>query len=219
MTEKRFTSQQKCGHCGNVAPMEVATAYSQTHTQYDKKGDPWECAKIFELLVCPACHRVILRTYWWSEDMESEGDTSPEILYPGETRLPPGLPSAVESAFLSAQKVKAIDANAFGVMVGRVIDEVCADKKASGESLVDKLKDLASRKEIPEKLVGVAHGLRKLRNVGAHADLGGITDKEVPIVEDLCRAVLDYVYGAPYLTQRAIDQLAALKPKQDADSK
>ena len=82
------------------------------------------------------------------------GDILREILYPAETRLPLGHPPAVEKAFLSAQKVKAIDANAFGVMVGRVIDEVCAEKQANGEFLVDRLRDLANRGETPEKLAG-----------------------------------------------------------------
>jgi Domain of unknown function (DUF4145) len=218
MAEKRFTSAQKCGHCGNVAPMEVVKGYSQTQTDEDSVGAPWEHGKIFELLLCPACYGVILRTYWWHDGMESEQDISPEVLYPSEMRLPPGLPPAVQKAFLSAQRVKSIDSNAFGVLIGRVVEEVCADRKADGKTLADKLKDLADRTEIPTKLVGVADGLRKLRNLGAHAELGELTSQEVPVVEDLCRALLDYLYVAPFLTQRAIDRLSALRTNSSGDS-
>jgi hypothetical protein len=73
--------------------------------------------------------------------------------------------------------------------------------------------DFADRREIPAKLVGVADGLRKLRNLGAHVELGELTPQEVPIVEDLCRALLDYLYAAPFLTQRAIDHLSAVTPR------
>lgn len=221
MKEKVFTSQQKCGHCGNFAPMEVVGSYSQTQTEEDGDGAPWEHGKIFQLLLCPACQGLIFRSYWWHDGMESEGDISPETLYPSETRIPPGLPLTVQRAFVSAIKVKPVDSNAFGVLMGRVLEAVCADKKANGNSLANKLKDLADRGEIPNQLIGIANGLRQLRNVGAHADLGELTPQEVPIVEDLCRALLDYLYVAPFLTQRAIDRLEALKNKPSAqqDSK
>jgi hypothetical protein len=197
--------------------MEIGAHYSQPHTDFGSDGEPWERAKVFELVVCPACYGVILRTYWWQEGVESEADIFPEILYPGETRVPFGLPTRVQKAFLSAQKVKPIDSNAFGVLIGRVVEEVCADRNAKGSTLADKLKDLAGRKEIPEKLVGVADGLRNFRNLGAHAELGELTPEEVPIVEDLCRALLDYLYTSPFLAQRAIDRLSALKrPKNSA---
>src|SRR5262249_45482703 len=162
--------------------------------------DTSEHAKVFQLLACPACQGVILRASWWDSSVESEEDISPEVLYPGETPVPPGLPPAVQKAFLSAQRVKPIDSNAFAVIMGRVLEEVCADREASGRTLADKLKDLADRGEIPAKLVGVADGLRKLRNLGAHVELGELTPQEVPIVEDLCRALLDYLYAAPFLT-------------------
>jgi len=113
--------------------------------------------------------------------------------------------------------VKPIDSNAFGVLIGRVIDLVCTDRNATGSTLNNKLEDLAKRGEIPQKLVGVASGLRKLRNVGAHAELGELTPEEVPIMEDLCRALLDYVYSAPFLAQKAqdkIDQLVQRRAKK-----
>jgi hypothetical protein len=37
-------------------------------------------------------------------------------------------------------------------------------------------------------------------------------------VEDLCRALLDYLYAAPFLTQRAVDQPSALHARANAGS-
>jgi hypothetical protein len=69
---------------------------------------------------------------------------------------------------------------------------------------------LSERGEIPSKLVDVADKLRALRNVGAHAGLGELTPDDIPIVEDLCRAILDYIFTAPFLAQRAEESLSKL---------
>jgi len=120
-----------------------------------------------------------------------------------------GLPDSVKKEYESALRVRAIDTNAFAVMLGRVLDAVCTDRGAKGQTLSKRLKYLAEQREIPDRLAEMADSVRYLRNVGAHADLGEITDEEVPILDDLCRAVLEYVYAAPELlraVQEKIDQ-------------
>jgi len=91
------------------------------------------------------------------------------------------------------------------------LDIVCQDRNADGEDLNEKLEDLSNKGEIPSKLVAVTASLRKLRNVGAHADLGELTAKEAPLLDDLCRAILEYVYSAPYLVKKAEEKLQELK--------
>jgi hypothetical protein len=91
---------------------------------------------------------------------------------------------------------------------------VCEDRSAGGKDLHSKLQDLATKGEIPTKLVGVADSLRNLRNVGAHAVLGELSNAEVPILDDLCKAILEYVYSAPYLAKQAEDRLNSLKTKK-----
>jgi hypothetical protein len=73
---------------------------------------------------------------------------------------------------------------------------------------------LAKKNEIPDKLVKVSHSLRELGNVGAHAILGELTGDETPIIDDLCRALLDYVYTAPHLAQQAEDRVKELKKRK-----
>ena len=73
------------------------------------------------------------------------------------------------------------------------------------------LSDLVKKGEIPHKLQDVAGNLRKLRNVGAHAVVGELTAQEIPIVDDLANALLQYVYGAPYLVVKAEERLKKLK--------
>jgi hypothetical protein len=160
----------------------------------------------YELCTCPACKGVTLRTYFWHDAMDPE-DVSFKILYPQAEKTQNGLPLSVQKAYEAAQKVRHIDANAYGVLLGRVLEIVCQDRGASGDPLDKKLKNLADKDEIPEKLVAVAAGLRQLRNIGAHASLGELTESELPVLNDLTRAILDYVYPAPYLASTASTRL------------
>ena len=63
--------------------------------------------------------------------------------------------------------------------------------KTSRKHLFKKLANLAENKEIPEKLIPVADKLRVFRNVGAHVALGELTENEVPILDNLSRAILE----------------------------
>jgi hypothetical protein len=43
--------------------------------------------------------------------------------------------------------------------------------------------------------------------------LSGFTEKEIPIVNALCSAILEYVYSAPYLATIAENKLTTIKTK------
>jgi hypothetical protein len=133
------------------------------------------------------------------------------VLYPVKRDAPSGVPAKISKAYNAANRVRAADANAYGVLLRRVLELVCLDRNAAGRDLNSKLADLAQKGEIPNKLVGVAKGLRQLGNVGAHATLGELTPEEIPVLDDLCRAILEYVYSAPSLAQCAEERLKRLQ--------
>lgn len=213
-SECRLSSPIVCGHCNNLSPMKIVSTYSNTQITEVKDSSPWEAGNIFEILLCPSCNRVSLRTYYWNVDMETEDEITYKYLYPISVRLPLGLPEAIKRGYDAALKVRHVDSNAFGVLIGRTIEMVCEDRGAKGLHLGNRLSILARKGEIPTKLVGIAKALARLRNVGAHPTLGELTPDEVPIVDDLCRALLDYVYNAPFLAQKAEDTLKALQTKR-----
>jgi hypothetical protein len=222
MTENTpaFTAMRKCEHCENKAPMLIATIYSQVDAHEEDVGQfghHWEEGYVHELLECPACKGVILRRYYYHDQMDWEAEEH-QTLYPVAQGLMDGLPQSVERAYESARRVRNVDPNAFGVLLGRVLDGVCKDRGAEGDSLYKRLEFLATRGDIPSNLVVVAHSLRQLRNVGAHGDLGELTPKEIPLLEDLTRAILEYVYRAPLLATRAAERVQRLRPiKEEAD--
>jgi len=193
-----------------------------SHDGYDYYRDSYsgeergELMATYQLCLCPACSRLTLREV----DQISHADEPPvAVLYPEavEDDTPRGVPDDVRKAYLSATKVRSIDANAYAVLLGRVLEIVCRDRNATGDTLAKKLADLSARNEIPERLAEVAKGLRQLRNVGAHADLGELSDAEVPVLDNLTRAILEYVYTAPLLVSDAEECLNRLKDQRKDD--
>ncbi len=215
-TERQTTGFIECIHCGNRAPMNIlAKYYASTipndddefsHYRYREEGYH------YQLLLCLACKEV---TFWRYFESEYVDDDMPfEILYPSTLSRLSGLPSRIQRAYEIALKVRPIDVNAYGVLLGRILEMICEDRKATGKDLNEKISNLATKNEIPGNLANVAHGLRRLRNIGAHASLGELTPQEIPILDNLCRAILEYVYVAPSLAAQAEQRFNSLKRKK-----
>src|SRR5688572_3581116 len=110
------------------------------------------------VIAMPCMPNISLRRMFWQE-----GETSgANIVYPIQGKAIDGLPSEVNAEYKKALKVQNIDSNAFAVLLGRVLDRVCQDKGASGNSLADRLKSLASKKIIPQQLADMALQLKDL---------------------------------------------------------
>lgn len=217
--KSEFSKPIKCGHCGNYAPMKRGANYSTIERVYDENiGVSYNEGYIYEILECPSCIKINLMSRYYNEIEDREFPPSPEILYPSNDQIPIGLPISIEKAYEAALKVKQIDANAYGVLTGRLLEMICEDRNAKGKDLNSKLSDLSTKGEIPANLVGVANGLRNLRNVGAHAVLGELTPDEVPILNSLTKAILEYVYSAPHLANIAEEKLDKLKKKSKKKS-
>ncbi|MCL1089634.1 DUF4145 domain-containing protein [Shewanella profunda] len=215
MSDTKFSSALTCNHCGNKAPMAIVSKYSRIRT-HEHEGSPmvWDEGPFWEMLECPACKGISFISGYWHEYIHDETGPDYELLYPAKAKLIRGLPPGIAKSFEAAQKVKPIDTNAFAVLLGRVLDMVCIDKKANGDSLFNRLKDIADKGIMPQQLADMAHQLRQLRNIGAHADLGELTDAEIPILESLSNAILEYVYSAPALVQLVQSKIDALKEKK-----
>ena len=104
-------------------------------------------------------------------------------------------------------RVRRVSPNAFAVLLGRVLDQICTDHQAKGKDLHHRIEALAKSGKLPEPLKEVAHGLKKLRNFGAHGNLGDLDSKDAPLLESLCRALLMYLYTVPALSADAKKRL------------
>lgn len=197
----------KCGKCEKVTNQQVVANYTdKVIDENEEEGYYNEVDYLLQLSLCPSCDFVNLT-------VENEDGTT-DVLYPTPPEELEGLPTSVAKAYKAARAVKTIDPNAFAVLLGRVLELVCLDRGAKGDILNDQLQDLANRGEMPDKLAKMAHQLRALRNIGAHATLGELTYAESPILEDLCRAILEYVYTAPHLITKVEQRINKLKKKK-----
>ena len=207
--DKQFTEPIKCRHCLNTVRMEIVAQHSEVQS-YEDQDCSWDAGWVYQLGRCPACGEITFRRYGYHDAFDPD-QWEIQYLFPVREKSLRGLPQQIHNGYEAAQKVRNIDANAYGVLLGRVLDAVCADRKAIGDTLDQRLKYLADSGEIPTKLVNVAAGLRKLRNIGAHGDLGELTPADLPVLDELTRAILEYVYSAPLLAREAEERFARLK--------
>jgi Domain of unknown function (DUF4145) len=199
----------RCGSCDKTANQQVVAEYTQTLGQEDELGDEpfyYEQDWLLRMSLCSACDTVNLSV------QDDGGEIT--VLYPKPPSDLEGLPEEIARAYKAARAVRLIDANAFAVLLGRVLELVCINRKANGDTLFKQLNDLATRGEIPGPLAAMADQLRILRNIGAHATLGELSRGEVPVLDDICGAILEYVYSAPHRVDRVAKRIAELKSRR-----
>jgi uncharacterized protein DUF4145 len=130
-----------------------------------------------------------------------------EVIDFDSTNLPPGILSSLEEA------IKAHAANCYratALMVRRVLEELCDDKKAAGGDLKQRLAALGAMTLTPKELLDAADELRLLGNDAAHInaknyDATGETEATLAI--ELAKELLKAVYQYTSL----VDRLKALK--------
>jgi hypothetical protein len=151
----------------------------------------------WRLLRCPACLRPTLE-----EIYELEGDPFPEekILYPSFPQanlISTNLPHEIAQEYEAALKVRDISDNACAVLIRRTLEVICRHENAKGKDLFIQIQVLATSGHIPQPLADMAHLLRKIGNLGAHADEDFITKSDVTTMIDFLEAILEYLYVAP----------------------
>ena len=184
--------------------MVIAGEYREIkHDSIEGLGN-FNCGEWYEILTCQNCEKVELRVHSYHHGLsEEEMPTVYKTLYPSSHSIPDGLPKRVRQEYELALKARHGDSNAYGVLLGRVLEAVFHDKKAKGYMLGQQLKDLAERNALPPEIITFAEKLNKLRAFGAHFNAGKLTAKDVPIMEKLAKVILESVYSAPHIIRQA----------------
>lgn len=133
----------------------------------------------------------------------------PEVIDFDATKIPPTIQQSMEEA-IKCHSNECYRASA--LMVRRMLEEICADREASGDNLQARIKALRSTVIIPDELLQAADELRILGNDAAHVE-AKIYDKigkeEAEIAVELGKELLKAVYQYSALVER----LRALKEK------
>jgi hypothetical protein len=99
--------------------------------------------------------------------------------------------------------VEAISCHAAGchraaaLMVRRVLEELCQDKKAQGRNLMEKVKSLQQVAILPPALLAAADELRLLGNDAAHVEAktyDAIESEEIEVALELTKELLKAAY-------------------------
>lgn len=98
---------------------------------------------------------------------------------------------------MEAHRIKESAPNAFAVQIRRALEAVCDDRGIAAGQLYKRVADLVQKGIVPQVFGEAADLLRAVGNIGAHAGTAGVHPWLVSAVDELFRAVVEYVYVAP----------------------
>ncbi len=130
------------------------------------------------------------------------------LSYPAEridfdaSKLPQPVVDALEEAITCHANQCYIAA---AMLVRKTLEELCRDRKATGENLKDRVKALKDKVVLPQEMLDGLHDLRLLGNDAAHIESREYDDvgqEEVEVAIDFAKEVLKAVYQYSALLER-----------------
>jgi hypothetical protein len=163
----------------------------------------YHAGTLWEVLICETCEKPTVRSGRYDERFDEQLEF--RVFYPKPLSLE-GLPANIAAAHEAAIRVRAVDRNAYAVLMRRTLEMVCIQQNAQGSTLAKSLDDLAERGVLPPQLIEAAHSIRFLGNEGAHAT-GEVGEADIRLLDGLSAAVLEYVYVAPQLVAKVRERM------------
>ena len=186
MHENYEIGPMQCEYCGNTTLFTVvAEDFSGAVTHEFEHPTPWGVMEdsvsrgwVHRMLICPMCQKGSFDRVF-THDGEPE---EVELLYPQPIAIPAGLPDRVAKEYSDALKERRRNPNGYAALLGRVLDAVCSDKGIPGETAGGRPIFLRKRLDqlITQEGLAKVQGATGLRNVAAHADLGGLVPEDIP---------------------------------------
>jgi len=181
----------RCPHCGHKGTFE--------HIGNDTLNNN----NIFGLRRCPneMCFGHLFFVY-------NNQDREITITYPSDS-IPfdkENIPEKILNAFQEAIITHANNCFiASAIMIRKTLEEICANKNATGDNLYLRLKDLGSKIIIPQELIEGMNELRLLGNDAAHIEsntFNEIGKREVEISIEFTKEILKAVYQYESLLEK-----------------
>lgn len=211
----------ECSHCGNVARQEQLFQHS-CGMLYDQIPNGEETEDLHEVFhwyayCCTTCSALNL---YGGFSMENHPNSDFPRLYPEGANLLPDLhklsagdpiPPRITRIYAEVYPLRKRSPNAFVVQIRRALEFICQDKGATGRDLFSKLQDLVTQGVFPGYLEEMTDLLRRIGNIGAHADQGDADIWDAELIDDFFRAIVDYVYVSPSKIERLKKRLERQK--------
>ena len=203
-----------CPHCGNTAPQDLSSVFlCIEHAQQDVPSFPVRAAarkdaRSYVMTQCCTCNHVLL--YEAKRDDGVVRLDKAVLLWPEAGRLHNAIPEKVRDSYEKAARLKPIHPPAFANQIGVAMERLCKDQRAEGGTLAAKLRDLRAKHILPDILADMAEKVRAFRNLGSHADDDDeVTPADADAIDEFFRAVVEYVYVAPYRVAEVKKRLGA----------
>ena len=137
----------ECRHCGNTSAMKILGTVDDLQFDEHDHGPGYSHGTKYDLLKCPAphCEKITVASYSYHEAFEEDGNFPYKFIYPQSSKNPIGLPEKIAKALMAAEKIKSIDVNAYAILIRRLLELVCIDRKAIGGTLAVMLQSVRPR--------------------------------------------------------------------------
>jgi hypothetical protein len=118
------------------------------------------------------------------------------------------VPKKVIDLYQKSWPLRHLSPGAFVVQVRKALEHICKDKGAVGKTLDAKLKDLAAKQTFPGHFAEMTDLMRKIGNLGAHADDDHEVDYwDAELLDEFFRSIVEYVYITPSRIERMRQRL------------
>jgi hypothetical protein len=218
MAESSFSEKvvANCSHCGNRAPHSLRFQY-QHEALFDEIDDDTKLVEQYTWLCysCETCGGLNIFGGFYGIDTDPHKLDQCRLHPRGSSILPPShtmspsqpVPGNVLKLYEEVWPLRHRAPSAFVGQIRRLLEYVCLDRKATGQNLVHKLKDLTKKGILPGYFEQMSDLLRKVGNMGAHATDVELSIWDAELIDEFFRSIIDYVYVAPARIQRMEDRL------------
>lgn len=208
-----------CPHCGNRAPQRHIYSQYYESQGYSSDGDlvSENFPFFYHVAVCETCKQVLLYNAFAEDFIEDKDFHLADLIWPDPGVLHKAVPQSVSDCYSEAARIKNLAPNAFAVQIRRALEAICDDRGIKKGGLQRRLKELASRGEIPPVLAEMTDVLRLPGNIGAHAADQSVKPGHVWAIDGFFRAVVvEYVYVAPSKLKEFRERLKGFETKQES---
>lgn len=200
--EKIKNQVHTCFHCGNKSIMKYIgnTCWESVEEVKNDNGIVIHVSLLeqeyWHVFECPVCNKpVLISEYVYPMD---DYPSDVRIEYPVIAVSAEGVPEEIYSAFEAAVRTKGIDRAICLLSLRRVLEMICKDKNANGNTLEKMIEDLINKKVFPPMIENACWIIRKLGNVAAHADKTYVYQSELDQVIGYVATIIDYLYSLPH---------------------
>lgn len=203
-----------CFHCGNTGLLLVQNKIQQESggPVFDDVAEvvDYEPREVFQwfTLSCPVCKKVSLCECFGAEYLNY---TETKTLYPQSAIDTTGVPENIKTAFESALKVKNIDTAICALALRRVLEAICKDKGAEGNSLEKMIANMIDREILPGMFDDACWIIRQLGNSAAHADKKVFSMHQVDQTIEFVQNIINYLYTLPVKMKKLREAIEAEK--------